>query len=188
MTVTDDYDIAGSGFVDVYAAPIEKMVFPPHRGVPFDNDEPENDGVVDYFDLDGDGVRDPVEDADTDDDLFAHGWTGAYRLTCETGAYPSNIAFQSTRPRNSARQRLYLSFEMRNDPTFDDEDVIVLAFRRDADSSSPEDDRKIFVFPVYQDSGGGERHRVLLQVSRSSNVTPARRPGMRRSAPYCTMW
>lgn len=156
VIIEDDYGIQGEGYADVYVAPIEKMVFPPHQGVPFDNDEPDIDGVLDYFDVDGDGVRDPVDDPDSDDDLFEHGWTGSYRLTYENGAYPPNIAFQGTRSRYTSQPYLYLSFEVRNDPTFDDEDVIVLTFRGDANSIELEDDRKIFIFPVSTNIGASD--------------------------------
>ena len=102
----------------------ERICFPPHRGVPDNNNPPVIDGEV----------RDDV------------GWRGAYRLTYGTGTDPAHMAFQALK--HNSQPYLYLSFEVRNDPTFDDDDVVVICLRPDANSGSAIDDRRLFIFPV----------------------------------------
>lgn len=162
VKLQDDYGIQGEGSTDVFVQPVEKLAFPPASGVPFDNDEPIVDGITDYFDVNGNGVREP--DANRDglwqpgEDIYENGWTGASRLTFDNGT-PAFIAFQSTRNRTmAANPYLYMSFEVNNDPSFDDNDIIVLNFRKDATSTDPADDRRIFIYPVYTGMGARENN------------------------------
>lgn len=147
--LVDDYGIQGQGSADVYVQPIEKTAFPPASGVPFDNNGPDVDGVTDYFDLNANGQRDSA-------DIIENGWLGATRLTFDNGT-PAFISFQATRNRAmTSKPYLYMSFDVNNDPTFDDSDVIVLNFRRTATSADPTDDRRIFIFPVTSNVGAHE--------------------------------
>jgi len=107
----------------------EKLGFPPHRGVPTNNNP-------------------PVIDGELQDDV---GWRGASRLTYGTGTDPAHVAFQALK--HNSEPYLYLSFEVRNDPTFDDNDVIVLNFRPSEIGGSASSDRRIFIFPICDNDG-----------------------------------
>ncbi|MBN2535231.1 MAG: hypothetical protein JXB88_20285 [Spirochaetales bacterium] len=140
--VDDDYGFEGSSYTDILITPVETMVFPPTRGVPFDSDPPDIDGVLYQVDENGDGdYLDAL-------DIVENGWTGSYRLTYQNGTIPPNVAFQGIRDKYSSSDYLFLSFEVRNDMTFDDDDVIVLNFSADTSLTTHTDDRRIFIFPL----------------------------------------
>lgn len=124
------YDAANGDLKYAFLAK-ERLCFPPHRGVPYDNDPPEIDGRV-------------QEDV---------GWRGAYRLTYGNGTDTAHVAFQGLK--HNSDPYLYLSFEVRNDPTFDSADVIVINFRPSANGGSVSNDRRIFIFPLCDDIGAG---------------------------------
>jgi len=124
------YD-ATNGDLKYAFPPKEKLCFPPHRGVPYDNDPPEIDGRI-------------QEDV---------GWRGAYRLTYGNGTDTAHMAFQGLKHRSEPY--LYLSFEVRNDPTFDTTDLVVINFRPSVNGGSASDDRRIFIFPLCNDIGAG---------------------------------
>lgn len=142
----------------------ERICFPPHRGVPYNNNPPVIDGEV----------RDDV------------GWRGAYRVTYGNGADPAHMAFQALKHRTDPY--LYLSFEVRNDPTFDDDDVVVICLRPDANGGSANDDRRLFIFPLCSPADPGcdlntddddvDRLPRLVEVWSNSDIwTSSSQPG-----------
>jgi PKD repeat protein len=122
LTVTDDdgaTDVATTEVV-VYPNPNFLLVFPSHRGVPYNPNPPTIDGSV-------------APDV---------GWRGAFRITYEGGTEPI-AAMQGLRHRSE--NYLYLSFEIGSDMTLDQGDLIVLHFRPDAATASAANDRRIFI-------------------------------------------
>ena len=126
----------------------EKICFPPHGGVP---------GIP----------GPPVIDGSIADDL---GWRGASRRVYGSGTEPANVIMQTLSNRNEPY--LYLSLEINNDPSFDSRDVIVLNFRSNAISGQPEDDRRIFIFPLTDNCGAGSETCDPDAVEDRSNVSP----------------
>jgi hypothetical protein len=94
-----------------------------------------------------------VDDHPTDPAQNELGWNNAFRLTYDNGTEPQ-MAFQGLRHASGNPQYLLLSFEVKNDLSFEDEDLIILTFRQnqelDADQTK---DLRIFVFPVYTGIG-----------------------------------
>ena len=124
LTVTDNEGATDTRTLILPIYPNQNVVFafPGAYGVPYDSNPPTMDGTV-------------AEDT---------GWRGAHRLTYDGGTDP-DVAIQGLR--DPALDSLYLSFEVRNDPTIDDKDVIVLCFRPDSAHPDPAKDIKVFVFP-----------------------------------------
>jgi hypothetical protein len=124
-----------NGNQEIYTAtviiPTENMCFPPCRGVPGSPNPPTIDGIV-------------QEDV---------GWRGAYRITFGNGTNSPHMACQALK--DNSDNYVYLSFEVRNDPTFDDNDVIVINFRPDVTNGSLTNDRKIVIYPICGDIGAG---------------------------------
>ena len=100
----------------------EILCFPPFRPIPGNNNPPIIDGII-------------QEDV---------AWTGATRLTYGDGSASPHVAFQALK----AGYYLFLSFEVKNDPSFDNSDVVVINFRKSSSGGSVEDDRKIFIYPI----------------------------------------
>lgn len=111
--------------------PVDSLCLPPHRGVPGDRIPPHIDGKV-------------QEDV---------GWRGAYRITHGSGTNKPHVAFQTLK--HETDDFIYLSFEVRNDPTFDDDDVIVLNFRPDISKTAYANDRRIVIYPLCDNNGAG---------------------------------
>lgn len=107
----------------------EGFCWPPHRGVPYDPDPPTIDGVV-------------SEDV---------GWRGAQRLTYGDGTDPPDVAVQALHHRTE--DYFYLSFEVRNEASFDDTDLVVIGFRPNAAVAAPAQDVRLAIFPVCDDDG-----------------------------------
>ncbi len=120
---------------EIYTAtviiPQDSICFPPHRGVPGSPNPPIIDGKV-------------QEDV---------GWRGAYRVTYGNGTNVPHVAVQALK--HSSDNYIFLSFEVRNDPTFDNNDVIVINFRPDAAVGTFANDRKIVIYPLCDTYGAG---------------------------------
>ncbi len=159
-TATDDYGITGTGFADILITPIEAMVFPPVRGVPTDPNAPEIDGILYQREVDGTPgiIQDPNHNQVTDpgEDIVENGWTGSYRITYQNGSFPANVAFQGIRDKTTSPDNLYMSFEVRNDVTFDNDDVIVLNFSADNSVGTPANDKRVFIFPLHSGIGASD--------------------------------
>lgn len=131
LRVTEDL-AAGTPFIcsRKYKLNFEQISWPPHRGVPDTN--PAN------------AYQPPKIDGSVENDF---GWTGAYRATYSDGADPAPAAIQTLK--HNSQPFLYFSAEIKNDPTFDNDDLVVLNFRpSDAATASPTDDIKIFIYPL----------------------------------------
>lgn len=153
------YD-ATNGNLKYAFVPRENLCFPPHRGVPYDNDPPEIDGRV-------------QEDV---------GWRGAYRLTYGNGTDTAHVAFQGLK--DNSDPYLYLSFEVRNDPTFDMTDVVVINFRPSANGGSASEDRRIMIFPLCNDIGAGGPDCTLDTPDDKVNRPPQLVEVWKNSAPW----
>ena len=122
VTATDPEGLSSSESFTINVD--QKFCWPPHRGVPGEGGAPTINGEI-------------------EDDK---GWTGAHRVTYENGTDLPNFAFQGLK-RNDGKY-LYLSFEVRNDQTEDNnEDLIVINFSGDANVDVT-DDRRIFIKPL----------------------------------------
>jgi len=123
------------GNQEIYTAtviiPTDNICFPPHRGVPGSPNPPFIDGKV-------------QEDV---------GWRGAYRITYGNGTNVPHVAVQALK--HSSENYIYLSFEVRNDPTFDNSEVIVINFRPDIAVGTFVNDRKIIIYPLCDNIGAG---------------------------------
>ncbi len=107
----------------------EKICWPPHRGVPYDPDPPTIDGSV-------------QEDV---------GWRGAQRHTYGDGTEPAHVALQALHHRTD--DYLYIAVEVRNDPSFDNTDVVVLGFRPNSASAVAANDIRIVIYPLCDNDG-----------------------------------
>jgi len=123
IRVTDFVDLSDTGELAINVIDQESLCWPPHRGVP------------------GAGTWNvpPTIDGDVQDDV---GWTGAHRLTYGNGG-TENLAFQGLKQKDN--KYLYMSFEVRNDDSFDVNDQIVLYFRRS--TGTADDGRRILISP-----------------------------------------
>jgi hypothetical protein len=108
------------------AAP-NTFCFAQATGVPYNPNPPTIDGVV----------------AGNPGDL---GWTNAFRYEFQNGSSVSDASVQGLRDSDY----LYLSFEVRNDVTLDNEDAILLAFRP---GGGEVNDRRILIFPMLATAG-----------------------------------
>jgi hypothetical protein len=88
---------------------------PQYTGVPFTYKPPAVDATF---------VTTFLGDVDSDT-----GWTGAFRYVLSNGTLLPDGAFQIIQ--DSTSHQIYLSFQMKHDPTFDTEDSIVLGFDPD---------------------------------------------------------
>lgn len=107
----------------------EGMCWPPHRGVPYDPDPPTIDGSV-------------QEDV---------GWRGAQRHTYGDGTDIPHVALQTLHHRTD--DYVFISFEVRNDVSFDNDDAIVLSFRPNASIVNPANDVRVVVYPLCDNDG-----------------------------------
>jgi hypothetical protein len=78
-----------------------------------------------------------------------YGWTMATRYLFNNGTSAPDVAVQGLRDASF----LYLSFEVNLDPTFDNNDAIVLAFSPGGGAAN---DRRIHIFPVFAGVGAQE--------------------------------
>ena len=142
LQITDDYGFTGAASIPVYVTPLDKINFPPATTQPF---EPvvKIDGILKPTDTNGDGAIDVVET----------GWNNSFRATQANGT-DDPVANQCLWYQKTGTETyLLLSFEVHGDSTYDNNDVIVLTFRPDKNAEVPANDRKVFIFPVWQDQG-----------------------------------
>ena len=84
----------------------------------------------------------PVIDGKVESDL---GWSKAFRNTHFNGTNLMHLSVQALRHKTDPF--IYLSFEVKNDNAFDNDDAIVLYFRSDALTADPLMDRKLIIYP-----------------------------------------
>jgi opacity protein-like surface antigen len=124
----------------------DKMCFPPHTGVPYSYSAPTIDGFV-----------------EPDVGLSAHetfteetGWVHSMRVRyCDDTGMPQML-FQGLK--HESDDFIYLSFMVRGDVSFDNEDMIILVFRPDYTNVDPavaEFRRRIDIYPVHLNVGAG---------------------------------
>ncbi|MBJ6764110.1 hypothetical protein JGU66_25330 [Myxococcaceae bacterium JPH2] len=104
-------------------------------GVPFSPGPPTVDGVV------------PTD----------KGWTGAFRYEASNGTDKPHAVLQAVRNAGSA----FLSVEVNNDPHFDAEDAVVLAFDLGA---GPKRYRRLIIYPLVEDGNGVEANQRPAQL------------------------
>ncbi len=140
---------------------MEKIFFPPTYSLPWEGG-PFIDGIVD---------KNP--------DLAGNpelGWNNAYRLTFANGTN-AQTAFQCLRYTYGTDPSIYMSFEVKNDATFDNEDLIILNFRPDKDiSNQPQNDFRIFIFPVYTGQGAKDPTAANQTNERNPDIAKPNRP------------
>lgn len=86
----------------------------------------------------------PIINGSVDDD---DGWLQSNQYVFDNGTYDPGATVQMVRTSSS----IYLSFEIQGDPTFDNEDVIVIAFAPDLSNTATH--RRIHIFPVVVNYG-----------------------------------
>ncbi|HVO40223.1 MAG TPA: PKD domain-containing protein [Spirochaetia bacterium] len=142
LVVTDDYGNSTTVTQTVYVTPLDRINFPPAQPLPYEP-VPAIDGVVRPTDIDNNGTIDIVE----------MGWNNAFRATHANGT-DDPVAFQCLRwQKNATEGYLLLSFEVNGDAVYDHNDVIVLTFRPDKTAAVPASDRRVFIFPVWNNAG-----------------------------------
>jgi Zn-dependent metalloprotease len=160
LTVTDTEGHTNSITTKVFIDKLGEIFFPPKYSLPFESG-PFIDGIVD---------KNP--DPDGDPEL---GWNNAYRLTFGNGTDPQ-VAFQCLRSNDVSASNLYMSFEVKNDPAFNDEDLIILNFRPDKNSDEPQNDFRIFIYPVYTGAGAKDPASADMSIEDNPDEAKANRP------------
>jgi hypothetical protein len=127
----------------------EYVLFTPHRNLPYTSGGPPPviDGTV-------------TTDFDTYT-LGDTGWNQAHLILYQDGTIP-HVAFQSLCDRSD--DFLYMSFEVRNDGSVDDEDVILLAFSGDTSAATPADDLILLIYPFSTDGQAPDEDFYAAQV------------------------
>lgn len=101
------------------------------------------------------------------------GWTDGWRYVFGNGTPVSDVIVQAVRTTTD----LYMSFEVNNDPSFDEQDVIVLALDP---TGAAADQRRLHIFPVFTGTGaagtGDPREVQYWANSTTWNSTPAGAP------------
>lgn len=140
----------------------EYIGFPYARGVPYDEGrEPHIDGIVE-----GPDGQQETSGSDAGEIYGENGWSGAYRITHADGTITEDVAFQALRSQDG--NRLYMSFEVKNDSSLDATDVIVVGIRPDASSTTEANDRLLRIYPLsgtiqyYQDSSNWQQYTPTL--------------------------
>jgi hypothetical protein len=136
--------------------------FKQFTGVPYDNVPPTVDGKL-------------ANDV---------GWTNAFRYVVSNGSSVPDMAMMGIR--DDATNSLYLSFEVNSDPTYDDGDAVVLVFGPTNGPHDPTNDRRIIIYPLFQNAGPGTEvapgmgaapHQVLYYTNSGTwNSAPAVSP------------
>jgi len=141
----------------------EKICWPAHRGVPYDTDPPTIDGTV-------------QEDV---------GWRGASRTTYGNGTDAAHVGMQLLHHRTA--DYLFLSFEVRNDPSFDDTDTVVLSFRPDESSAVTANDVRLVIHPVCDTHGAAGSGCTLTTPSDKEDRAPRELEVWKNSAAWAQM-
>jgi hypothetical protein len=124
----------------------DKMCFPPHTGVPYSYSPPNIDGFIEP------DVGLSAHETFTDETGWVHSMRVRY---CDDTGMPQML-FQGLK--HESDDYIYLSFIVRGDISFDDEDMVILVFRPDytlADSAQDGNERRIDIYPVYAGAGAG---------------------------------
>jgi hypothetical protein len=137
--------------------------FPPHEGLPLAFSPPTIDGYVE-----------PELGVLTAEQVEG-GWKLATRLTYMADTFRPLMAYQALK--DNSQGFIYLSFDVRADETFDDEDVIVLDFRPAfSPAGHSANERRIDIYPVRAGIGAG--------TASQPNDTPPVPSGAPSSAAY----
>lgn len=144
---------------EIAAPPL--LSFPPHLGTPHTYQPPLIDGYVN-----------PELSEDRRPDT---GWNRALELTYADGTSQPPLKVQALR--HNGGNSIYLSFEMRGDTGFDNDDTIVLLFRGDNPSPRPDhaaNDRRIVISPLTTGTGAAAGAVVAPsgKVDSSNNPVP----------------
>ncbi len=159
--------------LSIKVIPVETLTIPWFRSLPREGTPPTIDGNI-VFDSTS-GFADTISDSRHPDT----GWYAGVRLTHGNGTEPADVAFQALRY-DAPDKYLYFSFEVRNDGMYNDEDLIVLAFRPLVDASAPAtmgvspitNDLALFIYPVSNGMGAlGDRPPRLMQVYKYDGAT-----------------
>jgi hypothetical protein len=120
----------------------DKLGFPPYQGLPFDYRAP----IIDGFSEWEIGVPDP---------LIESGWTGSTRLTYGGASGIPVVSFQALKDKNS-NDFIYLSFVVRFDLRFNDNDAIILVLQPSFNSGAHgTGTRRILIRPNIDPLGAG---------------------------------
>jgi opacity protein-like surface antigen len=119
----------------------QTICYPPHEGLPNSFLPPTPDGYVE-----------PELGLATND--VETGWNRATRITYIGDGTQPLMVFQALK--HNSRNFIYLSFDVRVDESFDNEDMIVLVFRPAFSPAAHSDqERRIDIFPVTGGANGG---------------------------------
>lgn len=127
--IYQDFNHSSQDVLNIRMEPSETLSIPRFLALPGDYEPPNIDGAVVYGE-DDDYVDDAADAVNPD-----VGWRAALRITHGDGVYPAPMAFQALK--HAYDPTLFLSFEVRRDPTYNDTDTVVLAFRPIADEADP---------------------------------------------------
>jgi hypothetical protein len=92
-----------------------------------------------------------------------NGWTSSFRYVFQNGTMSPNVVVQGIKDANF----IYLSFEVNADPSFDNADVIVLAFDPDGTAANQ---RRLHIFPVFTTGAGVGGNPRLVQYWKDSTT------------------
>lgn len=124
----------------------DDLCFPPHKGLPFDYLPPKIDGFIE-----------PDLGVGTDKAAYETGWAHSTRLTYIGEAGLPQVVYQGLR--HNTDDYIYLSFLVRFDRRFDEDDRIILVFRPDYSTGSTTqtgDERRIDIRPLWDGGGAGD--------------------------------
>lgn len=119
----------------------EKVCFPNHKGLPYDYLPPTIDGYV------------AREFGITTSEL-EQGWNGSSLVSHGEGGSLADVEFRGLK--HNSQNYIYLSFVVRFDEAFDNNDAIVLLLRPAGPGASHiNGERRIHIFPLYGGAGAG---------------------------------
>jgi len=98
-----------------------------------------------------------------------NGWTSSFRYVLDNGTTAPDVIVQGIKDSSF----IYLSFEVRDDPSFDDQDMIIVAFDPDGTAANQ---RRLHVFPIFStgaQASGDPRDVQYWQNSLTWNTTGA---------------
>jgi opacity protein-like surface antigen len=127
----------------------QKVCFPPHEGIPLAFAPPTVDGYVE-----------PELGVVTTEQAEG-GYKRSTRLTYAGDSIQPLMVFQGIK--HSSQNFIYLSFDVRVDESFDDEDTIILVFRPSfaSGASHNADERRIDISPVFVGTGAGNHPNAM---------------------------
>jgi hypothetical protein len=101
-----------------------------------------------------------------------NGWTSSFRYILDNGTTAPDVIVQGIKDSSF----IYLSFEVRDDPNFDDQDMIIIAFDPDGTAANQ---RRLHIFPVFTtgaQASGDPRDVQYWQNSTTWNTVAAGAP------------